>query len=129
MIEEIQPAYERYFPTATPPLPGKAWQQADQRAAFQESHPPDVEGDIAEARRSIEESRCYREIEFRRFPWRRAFRAEEYVRVLRTHSDHATLPPEVREPLLRDIAAAINAAGGSVTRQYEAVLMLARPAK
>ena len=49
--------------------------------------------------------------------------------LLRTYSDHSTLPPEALEPLLADVAAAIEAAGGSVTRRYEAVLMLARPAR
>ena len=78
---------------------------------------------------SVGESGCYEGIEIHRFPWQRSFRADEYVRLIRTYSDHATLPQEVREPLLRDIAKAIDDAGGTVQRSYEAVLLLARPAK
>jgi hypothetical protein len=127
VLEAVQPAYRKHFPEAPAPSPGETWPGPG--GAFEESHPPDVEGDVAKARRSIETSGCYEAIEFRRFPWQRSFRAEEYVRLLRTYSDHVTLPAELRERLLRDIAAAIDAAGGVVTRSYEAVLLLARPAK
>ncbi len=118
VLEEVQPAYRRHH-RPEPPAHREAWR---------ERHPPDIEAGIADARASIERSGCFRDIEFHRFPWQRSFRADEYVRLLRTHSDHSTLPVEIREPLLADIAAAIDAAGGAVTRQYEAVLMLARPA-
>jgi hypothetical protein len=65
--------------------------------SWREHHPPDIDAGIADARASIERAGCFREVEFHRFPWQRSFRAEEYVRLLRTHSDHATLPAEVRE--------------------------------
>ncbi len=121
VLEEVQPAYQRHGGCPEPPRgDGESWR---------ENHPPDIEAGIGDARASIERSGSFREVEFHRFPWTRSFRADEYVRLLRTQSDHATLPPEIREPLLRDVAAAIEAAGGSVTRRYEAVLMLARPAK
>jgi SAM-dependent methyltransferase len=129
VLEAVQPAYRKHFAGAPAPAPGGPWRPAGPGGAFEESHPPDIDGDVAEVRRSIETSGCYEAIEIRRFLWQRSFRAEEYVRLLRTYSDHATLPADIREPLLRDIAAAIDAAGGVVTRTYEAVLLLARPAK
>jgi SAM-dependent methyltransferase len=96
----------------------------------QDGDPPeDVDSRLAEALGSFERSGCFDGIEARRFPWERSFRADEYVALIRTYSDHATLPPEVREPMLGDIARAIDEAGGSVRRSYEAVLLLARPAK
>lgn len=114
-LPEAQSAYRRHAPDVF---------------KRQDGDPPeDVEGRIAEVRTSFEESGCYEGIEIHRFPWQRSFRADEYIRLIRTYSDHATLPPEVREPLLRDIATAIDGVGGSVTRSYEAVLLLARPVK
>jgi len=114
-LPEAQPAYRRHA-----------------RGVFthQDGDPPeDIPSRTAEVRTSFEQSGCYEGIEIHRFPWQQTFRAEEYIRLIRTYSDHATLPPGIREPLLADIAGAIDAAGGSVTRSYEAVLLLARPAK
>lgn len=112
-LPEAQPAYRRHAPEVF---------------THQDGDPPeDVESRIAEVRASFEQSGCYEGIEIHRFPWERSFGADEYVRLIGTYSDHATLPPDVREPLLADIAAAIEEAGGSVTRKYEAVLLLARP--
>ena len=76
-------------------------------------------------RGSIELAGGFGEIEFHRYPWSRTFTANEYVSLLRTISDISTRDAAVREPFLSDIAAVIGAEG-SVTRHYEAVLMLAR---
>ena len=119
VLEEVQAAYRRHDLREI---------VAHDREAWREAFPPDVAAGIEDARTSIERSGAFREIEFHRFPWQRSFTAEGYLALLRTHSDHVTLPPEVSEPLLKDVAAAIEAAGGTVTRRYEAVLMLARPA-
>ncbi len=112
-LPEAQPAYRRHAPEVF---------------TRQDGDPPeDVESRALELRTSFEQSGCYEGIEIHRFPWERSFRADEYVALIRTYSDHATLPPQVREPMLGDIAAAIEDAGGSVLRRYEAVLLLARP--
>jgi SAM-dependent methyltransferase len=118
VLEEVQPAYRRHGLGEIAPHGREAWREA---------FPPDIAVGIEDARASITRSGCFTDVEFHRFPWQRSFTAEGYLALLQTHSDLMTLPPEVREPLLRDIAAAIGAAGGSVTRRYEAVLMLARP--
>jgi SAM-dependent methyltransferase len=119
VLEEVQPAYRRHGLAEVVPHGREAWREA---------FPPDIAAAIEDARASIARSGCFTDVEFHRFPWQRSFTAEGYLALLRTHSDHATLPPEVREPLAEDIAAAIEGAGGTVTRRYEAILMLARPA-
>jgi SAM-dependent methyltransferase len=118
VLEEVQPAYGRHGQRESTPHDGEAWREV---------HPPDIAAGIEDARASIERSGCFTGVDFHRFPWQRSFTAEQYVALLRTHSDHVTLPPEVLEPLLKDVATAIETAGGTVTRRYEAVLMLARP--
>jgi len=113
-LPEAQEAYRRHAP---------------QVFTRQDGDPPeDVDSRLAEVLASFQGSGCFEGIGIHRFPWERSFRADEYVALIRTYSDHATLPPEVREPMLRDIARAIDDAGGSVRRTYEAVLLLARPA-
>ncbi len=119
VVEEVQPVYRRH---GRPDRPAH-------REAWRDRHPPDIDAGIADARASIRRSGCFRDVEFHRFPWEQSYHAHDYVRLLRTYSDHSTLPADVLEPLLRDIAAAIEAAGGFVTVRYEAVLMVARPAK
>jgi SAM-dependent methyltransferase len=120
VLEEVQPAYRRL---------GIREIVAHEPEAWRDTHPPDLAAGIDNARASIEKSGCFRDVTFRTFPWQRTFTTAEYIGLLRTYSDHVTLPAEVREPLLDDIAAAIDAAGGSVTRFYATILMLARPAK
>jgi SAM-dependent methyltransferase len=119
VLEEVQPVYRRH---------GRREIVTHDREAWRESFPPDVAAGIEDARASIGRSGAFRDVEFHRFPWERSFTVEEYVALLRTYSDHSTIPPGALEPLLEDVAATIEAAGGSVTRRYEAVLMLARPA-
>jgi SAM-dependent methyltransferase len=64
--------------------------------------------------------------EVRTFPWRHPYGAEEYVRLISTHSDHIVLDPGVRERLFARIADAINGHGGELEVPYVARLYLAR---
>lgn len=120
VLEEVQPVYVRH---------GLVESRGGDRVAWGERDPPDVEASIEDARASVERSGAYTDVEFHRFPWSRSFDARQYVDLLRTFSDVSTRPSEVREPFLVDIAHAIDGAGGSITRYYEAVLVLARPTK
>lgn len=51
-------------------------------------------------------------------PWRSEQTAQEWVRMVATFSDHLTLPPDVRTPLLAALAEAVDAIGGVVTLDY-----------
>ncbi len=64
--------------------------------------------------------------EVRSFPWLRRYGAQEYVRLLSTHSDHIVLDPRVRERLFGRIVEAIDAHGGELEVPYVAHLCLAR---
>jgi SAM-dependent methyltransferase len=64
--------------------------------------------------------------EVRNFPWSERYRADEYVRLLSTHSDHLVLEPEVRERLLERVAEVIVAHGGELEVPYVTRLCLAR---
>jgi hypothetical protein len=119
VLDVVQPVYARH---------GLVESRGGTLAAWAERDPPDIAASLSDARASIERAGGYRDIEFRRYPWSRSFDATEYVALLRTFSDIRTRPPEERELFLSDIAAAIDAEGGRVTRSYEAVLMLARTA-
>jgi len=86
---------------------------------------PSVEERIA---RLLDPMRArFREVEVLRWPWSRRFTAAEYVRLIATYSDHATVPEPRRTALLDAIAEAIENAGGTVERRYFAVLFGARP--
>jgi SAM-dependent methyltransferase len=64
-------------------------------------------------------------IEQREYPWEREYTTASWLENLRTHSDHATLPPETLAALLEGIGAAIDERGGSFTVTYRAVLVTA----
>ena len=60
------------------------------------------------------------------FPWTDRVSTREYVELLETHSDHATLPDAVRQHLLEGVAELMDAAGGEIDVHYETVVHLAR---
>ena len=64
-------------------------------------------------------------IELRTYPRSTTYTAREWIDLIATHSNHATLPPEQREALLRGIADAITQLGGTVTEEACAALILA----
>ncbi len=70
----------------------------------------------------------FTDAEVRSYPWPSRYRAEEYVALLRTHSDHGRLPPERLEALLAAIADVIDAAGGVLELPQRTRLCLARTA-
>jgi SAM-dependent methyltransferase len=60
------------------------------------------------------------------FRWTRPYTREEYLGLLRTHSDHILIDERDRERLLDGVGAAIDALGGSFQMSYETLLCLAR---
>ena len=54
------------------------------------------------------------------------YETEEYLRLLRTHSDHILLPPQQRDALLDAVAGVIDRHGGTLELEYVTLLCLAR---
>lgn len=63
----------------------------------------------------------------RTYTFDESYSTEEYLSLLRTHSDHRLLDEDVRERLLGEIAATIESAGGQLDVTYESRLYVARP--
>ena len=68
-------------------------------------------------------------IELRTYPQSATYTAREWVDLIATHSNHATLPVEQRQALLRGVADAIAQLGGTVTEEACAALILATRAQ
>ena len=64
----------------------------------------------------------------RSYPWSHAYTADEYLDLMRTHSNHRLLPEAQREALLAAIREAIERLGGRAEVRYDAHLYLARRA-
>ena len=58
--------------------------------------------------------------------WSRDYTADEYVRMLNTHSDHQLLPEHDRTRLFDQISLLVNEHGGTVTREHATILHMAR---
>lgn len=59
------------------------------------------------------------------YEWRQTYTGAQWLRLLATHSDHATLPPDVQTLLRSRIGALIEELGGAVTIEYATQLLLA----
>jgi SAM-dependent methyltransferase len=64
--------------------------------------------------------------ELRRYRWDRQHSTEEYLALLRTHSDHIVMESARREALLDGIAAVLERNGGGLRLSYLTLLCLAR---
>jgi SAM-dependent methyltransferase len=56
--------------------------------------------------------------ERRQYRWQRTYQRDEWLALIRTHSDHSTLPPEQLDRLLTAIGAALDIVGSSATASY-----------
>ncbi len=85
-----------------------------------------IEETIQERSDEITRSGCFGPVTIRRFPWSQTYQTGEYIGLLNTYSDHLRLPAQTRQRLFEGIAAAIDAQGGSIEREYIAVLYIAQ---
>ncbi|MEO8700685.1 MAG: class I SAM-dependent methyltransferase [Kofleriaceae bacterium] len=59
------------------------------------------------------------------FPWHTSYATREYIDLLDTYSDHATLPADRQTPLYDAIAQAIDRRGGRIAIPYVTLVFLA----
>ena len=83
--------------------------------------------EINEQRRHMDSLRDagFAPIELRTYPGRATYTARQWVDMIATHSNHATLADEQRQALLHGVADAIVELGGTVTEEQCAALILA----
>jgi SAM-dependent methyltransferase len=74
----------------------------------------------------LEGSGLFGSVEVVNVPSGRTDSTEQWIGMVRTHSDHVTMDPARREPLLKALTAAIDGLGGSVTCDVTTYLVLAR---
>jgi SAM-dependent methyltransferase len=79
----------------------------------------------ARAADGIREVGAFSEPEQWRFGWERSYTRDEWLDQLPTHGGHTQLPPMQLEELLAGVGAAIDAAGGTITMGYAAVVVTA----
>jgi len=85
-----------------------------------------IEETIQERSDEITQSGCFGPVIVRRFPWSRTYPTRQYIGLLNTYSDHLRLPEQTRQRLFEEIAATIYAQGGSIQKEYVAVLFIAQ---
>jgi SAM-dependent methyltransferase len=62
----------------------------------------------------------------RDIPWSVRYTTAEWIDLLQTHSNHRLMTPDVRDPLLAEVADVVDAQGGVYEARYVAVLWGAR---
>jgi len=77
-------------------------------------------------KRWFDESKVFKSVEHKSYPWTWLHTTSSYTSFLRTRSDHRMLDSSKREKLLSDIAEAIAGHGDRLTVNYETHLYMAR---
>jgi SAM-dependent methyltransferase len=80
----------------------------------------------AEVREEWLASGLLRDVQVRRYIFENHYTADEYVRMLDTHSDHRILPDLPRARLFEGLARLVEQFGGSVTREQVTLLEMAK---
>jgi hypothetical protein len=92
-------------------------------------HPRTRQGDLVpDWEAEIDGAAGFERPEVRSFAWRDVYAADEYVRLLSTHSDHIVLEPAVQAGLYERVAGVIDEHGGRIEVPYVTRLCLARAA-
>lgn len=60
------------------------------------------------------------------YEWRKAYTRSEWLDLLATHSDHATLPPDLFERVNGEVGELIDELGGTIAIDYATQLLLAQ---
>jgi SAM-dependent methyltransferase len=76
----------------------------------------------------LERTGPFRRVERRRYRWEQTYRRDEWLALMRTHSDHSTLPGASLDRLLVEVGAAFDAIGGRATAHYTTEAVFARAA-
>jgi SAM-dependent methyltransferase len=105
---ELDAAYARHFPAATP------------RHAINE-----VSQTCAEYGTLIADSGVYGAPYIAELPWIEHYSTARYLSLLSTYSDHAVLPQATRDALFVDVAAAIDRRGGTIEIPYVTLVFIA----
>jgi SAM-dependent methyltransferase len=103
-----EPLYDTYFPSS----PGGG--------------APTLRDHLDRHRQALRDSPAFEGLHEVRLDWRRTYSGGDYLKLLQTYSDRARLAPADYARFLADMARVIEKSGGSVTREYETVVLLAR---
>ncbi|MET7671388.1 class I SAM-dependent methyltransferase [Micromonospora luteifusca] len=105
---DAQRCYERFDPTTPPGM----------RLT--------TDDETAEEAAEFERSARFGPVEFRRYEWRQAYTAHEYLNLLMTYSGHRAMAPQARSGLFACLTDLIeNVYNGEVTKQYRTRLAIA----
>ncbi len=118
------------------PLPGIGGEVRDALDRVYRERAPqiahsDATAELAESQQRnivqrVDATGLFEPVDVRIHPWSERYSADAYVRLMRTHSDHALLDAETRDALLADIREVFEHAGGEVEVVYRTLLLLAR---
>lgn len=87
----------------------------------------DIEGAIAETTAMINTTQCFEPVIVKTYPWSQAYTTTEYLRLINTYSNYRSLVEDSRTRLFHGIADLLDRRyGGTITKDYLAVLYLAR---
>lgn len=76
--------------------------------------------------RTIVGTGLFRDVVSKAYPWTQTYDEVHYLGLLDTYSDHRSLPPPAKKLLYEAIADVIRRNGGMVTKEYVAVLFMAK---
>jgi SAM-dependent methyltransferase len=109
-FEDVQSVYQRVVPE---------WEDPRNQ--------PSTKTKIQEREDYINATRLFEKVQVRRYPWSRAYTADQYLKLLDTYSDHRRLDNRRRRQLYVGIRAIIEEEyEGKVTRPYLSVLYIAK---
>ena len=115
LTDALEEAYRRALPAEWPPL----------TVAYGGDRAHDPTQGIDEVAGALRSTERFEEPEITWFAWTRSYTRDLWLDQILTHSDHIALPADLRQRLLAEVGATIDAHGGGFEMGYRTVLVSA----
>lgn len=109
--QATQPLYERFLPSDT-----------------QHSHVDPLEQRAMRYHDALGQPRLFTGLTIVRHSWQRQYTGPQFLKLLRTFSNHQALPEPAKTQFFQGIEAELEGFGNRVTRHYETLLLVAHQA-
>lgn len=89
-------------------------------------NPPSIPSLVEKREKWIVNSKCFKNLIIKEYPWAINYKTQEYLNLLKTQTTYQAFTEEEKQSLSNIVAEILNANGGYVTKPYLSVLFLAQ---
>jgi ubiquinone/menaquinone biosynthesis C-methylase UbiE len=107
VFQDLNKAFQKYVPSMV-------------------SNPPTIPSLIEKRENWISDSKCFKDLVIKQYPWSKDYSTEQYLNLLKTQTVYQKFTEAEKQNLSNVVVQILNSHGGYVTKPYLSVLFLAQ---